>query len=43
MFKLYPKTLPKVEIITADNMERMKKESSVFRKSVRGAAIGKLG
>jgi energy-converting hydrogenase A subunit R len=43
MFKLYPRTLPKVEIITADTRERLKKESSVFRKSVRGEAIGKLG
>jgi hypothetical protein len=43
MFKLYPKTLPQVKIITAGNMERLKKESSAFRKSVRGEAIGKLG
>jgi len=43
MFKLCPKTLPQVEIITADNRERLKKESSAFRKTVRGEAIGKLG
>jgi len=43
MFKLYPKTIPQVEIITAGNRERLKKESSAFRKSVRGEAIGKLG
>jgi energy-converting hydrogenase A subunit R len=43
MFKLYPRILPQVEIITADNRERLKKESSAFRKSVRGEAIGKLG
>jgi len=41
--KLYPKTFPKVEIITDGNLERLKKESSAFRKSVRGEAIGKLG
>jgi len=43
MFKLYPKTFPQVEIITAGNRERLKRESSVFRKTVRGEAIGKLG
>jgi len=43
MLKLYPKTLPKVEIITKSNKERLMKESSAFRKTVRGEAIGKLG
>ena len=43
IFELYPKTLPQVEIITTDNRERLKKESSAFRKTVRGEAIGKLG
>ena len=43
MFKLYPKNLPQVEIITDGNRERLKRESSAFRKSVRGEAIGKLG
>ena len=43
MFKLYPKNLPRVEIITAENRERLKRESSAFRKSVRGEAVGKLG
>jgi len=43
MSKLYPRTLPKVEIITTDNRERLRKESSAFRKNVRGEAIGKLG
>lgn len=41
--KLYPEQLPQVEIITPDNKERLMKESSVFRKTVRGEAIGKLG
>jgi len=43
MFELYPDAFPQVEIITADNRERLKKESSVFRKTVRGETIGKLG
>jgi len=43
MLKLYPDAFPKVETITADNRERLKKESSSFRKTVRGEAIGKLG
>ncbi|MDH5783406.1 MAG: hypothetical protein OEZ35_07080 [Candidatus Bathyarchaeota archaeon] len=41
--KLYPEQLPQVEIITPENKERLMKESSVFRKTVRGEAIGKLG
>ena len=32
-----------VEQVTAENMERLSKESSIFRKTVRGEAIGKLG
>ena len=32
-----------VEHITNDNMERLMRESGVFRKTVRGEAIGKLG
>ncbi len=43
VFKLYPEVFPQVEIITADNRERLKKETSAFRKTVRGEAIGKLG
>jgi len=43
MFELYPKTLPRVEIITTSNKERLMKESSAFRKTVRGEAIGRLG
>lgn len=41
--KLYPEQLPQVEIVTPDNKERLMKESSAFRKTVRGEAIGKLG
>jgi len=34
---------PKVQIVTAKNMESLIKESSEFRKKVRGVAIGRLG
>ena len=43
LFALYPKALPKVQIVTAANMETLSKESSEFRKNVRGEAVGKLG
>ena len=43
MFGLYPDSFPPVERISADNRERLKRESSIFRKTVRGEAIGKLG
>jgi energy-converting hydrogenase A subunit R len=43
MLRLFPEGFPQVERVTADNMERLKRESSVFRKTVRGEAIGKLG
>jgi len=33
----------RVERVSADNMERLMRESGVFRKTVRGEAIGKLG
>jgi len=41
--QLYPKTLPKVEIITSNNKKRLMKESNAFRKTVRGEAVGGLG
>jgi energy-converting hydrogenase A subunit R len=34
---------PKVQIVTAENMDLLIKESSGFRKKVRGVAIGRLG
>jgi energy-converting hydrogenase A subunit R len=43
LFTLYPANLPKVQIVTAENMEMIVKESSGFRKKVRGEAIGRLG
>jgi energy-converting hydrogenase A subunit R len=43
LFTLYPETLPKVQIVTAEKMELLAKESSEFRKKVRGEAVGRLG
>jgi energy-converting hydrogenase A subunit R len=43
LFSLHPQTFPKVQIVTAENMETTTKKSIVFRKKVRGEAIGKLG
>ena len=43
LFALYPEVLPKVQIVTAQNMDELVKESSEFRKKVRGVAIGRLG
>jgi energy-converting hydrogenase A subunit R len=43
LFHLNPDDLPKVQIVTAKNMESLIKESSAFRKKVRGVAIGRLG
>jgi energy-converting hydrogenase A subunit R len=43
MLQLFPDGFPQVEKVTDDNFERLKRESSVFRKTVRGEAIGKLG
>jgi energy-converting hydrogenase A subunit R len=43
MSALFSDGFPKVEQVTSDNMERLIDESSVFRKTVRGEAIGKLG
>jgi len=43
MSQIYPKTLPKVEIVTSTNRERLMKESTAFRKTVRGEKIGELG
>jgi energy-converting hydrogenase A subunit R len=40
---LYPDVLPKVQIVTAKTMESLIKESSAFRKKVRGVAVGRLG
>jgi energy-converting hydrogenase A subunit R len=42
-FEAYGEKLPHVEVVTAANMERLAKESTAFRKTVRGEAIGRLG
>jgi len=42
-YELHGKKLPRVEIVTSQNMEKLMKESTSFRKTVRGEAIGKLG
>lgn len=43
LFKLYSGELPKLKIITRENMEVLAKESTEFRKKVRGEAVGSLG
>jgi energy-converting hydrogenase A subunit R len=43
LFKVFPGRLPKVEIISDQNMEALGKESGKFRNKVRGEAIGRLG
>jgi energy-converting hydrogenase A subunit R len=40
---LYPDALPKAQIVTAQNMETLVKESNTFRKKVRGVSVGRLG
>jgi energy-converting hydrogenase A subunit R len=42
-FQLHPNELPKVKIVTSKNMEELAKESSEFRKKVRGEVVGRLG
>jgi len=41
--KLHPRELPKARIVTRENMKDLAKESSEFRKKIRGKAIGRLG
>ena len=43
MSGVFASGFPQVERVTDGNVERLKRESSVFRKTVRGEAIGKLG
>jgi len=43
MFELHPRTLPKVRIVTRENIDVLAEESSRFRKKVRGEAVGRLG
>jgi energy-converting hydrogenase A subunit R len=41
--RLLQKQPPRLEIVTTESMERLMKDSTSFRKTVRGEAIGKLG
>jgi energy-converting hydrogenase A subunit R len=41
--KIFLKNPPKIEIITSKNKERLIRESSIYRKRVRGETIGNLG
>jgi hypothetical protein len=41
--KVYEEEFPKVELVTRNNMARLMRESSEFRKNVRGESIGQLG
>ena len=43
LFNVFPSRLPKVNMITDQNMESLGRESSRFRNRVRGEAIGRLG
>jgi energy-converting hydrogenase A subunit R len=43
MSTAFPDGFPQVERVTEDTVERLKRESGVFRKTVRGEAIGQLG
>jgi len=40
---IFDSDLPKIEVVTPSNMERLMYESSIFRKTVRGESIGALG
>ncbi len=43
VFALYPKALPRVELITPSSREKLMEKSTAFRKTVRGEAVGGLG
>jgi energy-converting hydrogenase A subunit R len=43
LLAMYPGKLPKVKIVTSENIELLARLSSEFRKRVRGEAIGRLG
>jgi len=43
LYSLREKRFPRVEAVTPENRERLMRESSSFRKTVRGEAVGKLG
>jgi len=41
--KVCDRDFPRVELVTKSNMARLMRESSEFRKNVRGESIGQLG
>lgn len=43
LYAYYPGALPRVELVTLRNVDQLVKESSEFRKNVRGVNIGRLG
>jgi energy-converting hydrogenase A subunit R len=43
VFRIFPERLPKVELITDENVETLTLESEEFRKRVRGEVVGGLG
>jgi energy-converting hydrogenase A subunit R len=43
LFKIYPESLPEVKSVTKENVDKLAEESKIFRKTVRGEAIGGLG
>jgi energy-converting hydrogenase A subunit R len=43
LYKVYPGALPSAQIVTAQNVDALVKESIAFRKKVRGVAVGRLG
>jgi energy-converting hydrogenase A subunit R len=43
LYSVYPGALPRVELVSTRNSDALTKESSEFRKQVRGVAVGRLG
>ncbi|MFA5572393.1 MAG: HAD hydrolase family protein [Candidatus Bathyarchaeia archaeon] len=43
LYSLYPGALPRVELVSLRNIDSLIRESSEFRRNVRGMAIGRLG
>jgi hypothetical protein len=43
LLHIYPESLPKVEVIRKDSIDRLTVESEFFRKTMRGKEAGSLG
>jgi energy-converting hydrogenase A subunit R len=43
LYAVYPGVLPRVQIVTAQNVGALVRESSEFRKKIRGVEVGRLG